>query len=106
VLFPAGGSRLDPAARKALDEIAERALPGAGEVWITGHSDLTEEHPGNLRLSEERAQVVEGYLAGLGVKAFRVEGRGAAEPLPALEGQDGRGERGNRRADVWLFPRR
>ncbi len=102
VLFRFGESRLHRASRGELDEIAKRALAGTGEVWITGHVDSNEGRSRDGSLSEERARAVQSYLAGLGVKAFQVEGRGAAEPLSALDGQGDE----NRRADVWLLPRR
>jgi phosphate transport system substrate-binding protein len=77
VSFPTGGSSIE--VRASLDRIAERALAGGNEVWITGPS----------------ARAAGSYLQGRGVTVSRIEVLRSAE--------DGRDVR---RADVWLLPRR
>jgi outer membrane protein OmpA-like peptidoglycan-associated protein len=94
------GSRLDREARLVLDEVAS----SGGEVWVTGHTEPQEESPGGGDLSAERAAAVADYLRERGVEVTRVEGRASTEPHASPETLDGRRE--NRRADVWILPRR
>jgi phosphate transport system substrate-binding protein len=95
------GSRLDRQARLVLDEVA--SISG-GEIWVTGHTEPTEEPSGGSDLSVERAVAVADYLRERGMDVARVDGRGSAEPHAPPETLDGRRE--NRRADVWILPRR
>jgi outer membrane protein OmpA-like peptidoglycan-associated protein len=102
--FLSGESGLSVEARGALDRIAERALANGDEVWVIGHAEASEAGEGRPDLlPRERAQSAGRYLQGRGVTVSRIEARGAADPFVSPSREGGRDDR---RADVWLLPRR
>jgi len=100
VRFLTDSDRLEPEARVALDQFAERWLERAQgpRLLVEGHADErgTEEY--NLILGDRRANAVRRYLSGLGVKAERIATISYGELRPALVQRDESGWSVNRRA--------
>ena len=109
-LFEFDKADLTPGAETELRKAAElirKAPPGAIEV--IGHSDARGDDAYNLRLSEKRARIVADWFAGqVGVRqrAFRVSGKGEADPIAPNQTADGKddaaGRARNRRVEVVL----
>ncbi len=103
VFFEFDSSDLSDAAKVTLDEAATAAMEMRPyKVIIRGHTDRSGPEAYNLRLSEDRALSVAGYLIEQGAGRFviDVEGLGESEPIAktADNVRDGR----NRRAEISL----
>lgn len=72
-----------PGGRERLVAVAEALRQAEGQrIAVIGHTDRIGEDADNERLSQQRAETVASYLAGLGVRGqFAVEGRGEREPV-------------------------
>ena len=72
--FPDGGAELDPNALTALAELLEtrQQRETAVPIIIGGHSDAGGNDAVNLRVSQERADVVRDWLIGKGVEEARI----------------------------------
>ncbi|MDQ7988726.1 MAG: OmpA family protein [Candidatus Dactylopiibacterium sp.] len=83
-LFDFDSARLR-GAQPRLDEIANalRSDTQGGQIDITGYTDRLGAEAYNLRLSQQRADAVKGYLVAQGVPASRLNavGRGEANPV-------------------------
>lgn len=108
--FADGGSELSEAARAELRELVESDQWAQRErVIVRGHSDAGGPDAVNLRLSEERARAVAGWLVerGLDEEAVRVIAFGSQNPvepnlLPNGEPNE-RGRAANRRVEVTIL---
>lgn len=101
VLFKLATAELLPAARPALNRLAEelRARP-ALRLRIAGHTDRLGESDKNLVLSEQRAEAVKGYLVNAGIAAERLSTIGYGDKQPLYPSPDAR----NRRVEVQELP--
>jgi outer membrane protein OmpA-like peptidoglycan-associated protein len=73
VFFSEWSARIDEAARRAIDAVAERAKQdGAKELTVTGYADTTGSKEANALLSATRAQVVTDQLVADGVPASHI----------------------------------
>jgi len=109
VLFDFDKATLRPAAREALERVADlirdRHPPS---VRIIGYTDSIGSDAYNRDLSERRARAVEGWLAsegGSGLPPMRTEGRGENDPVApnTVDGRDNpEGRQQNRRVEVLL----
>jgi OOP family OmpA-OmpF porin len=83
-LFGFGKSTIRPEGTSALDKFASE-LMGANYdlVHIYGYTDRIGSDEYNLKLSRQRAEIVESYLVSKGVPAVKIdaEGRGKADPV-------------------------
>ncbi len=97
------GSRLSPAARAIVQEVANLLATTSDGVWIRGHEGPTENAAG-AELSLARAQSVADFLERLGTDPSRmvVDGWGTAAPVSSSRAADGL--RVNRRVDIWILP--
>jgi OOP family OmpA-OmpF porin len=99
VLFETGSFTLRPQAKQSLDQVVT-ALVGQkrfGTVRVTGYTD-SQGSPGfNLRLSTQRARVVQSYLDGQLPEQFTVTARGRGEASPAASNDTEAGREQNRR---------
>jgi len=104
ILFDFDKASLRPASEVELQKLAVilNKYPDTN-VLLEGHTDSkgTEEY--NLRLSQERAQSVENYLAGQGVMAtrFSIMGYGESQPVASNDTEEGR--QLNRRVEVAIY---
>jgi len=86
--FAFGKSALTPGAKKQLDAVASKAgsCASISSVRVVGHTDRIGTDKGNLKLSQDRANVVKAYLESKGVKSanFEAVGVGKAEPVAGV----------------------
>ena len=68
-------------------------------VAIQGHTDDVGDDNQNLKLSEDRAQVVQSYLISLGVAKDRLSAKGYGETMPKVENSSDVNRAKNRRTD-------
>ena len=90
-----------PASRPTLNSLARtlRQQP-ALRLEIAGHTDNVGEPVLNLRLSEQRAQVVRKYLVQQGIDSARLVARGYGGTRPAADNHDPQQRARNRRVEV------
>lgn len=100
VRFNIDKSTLTPTAQANLDKLIPvfKEYPDTN-IHIFGYTDNTGSVDHNLKLSEQRAASVRGYLAGKGISAsrFTTTGFGIADPIATNETVDGRAQ--NRRVE-------
>ena len=91
IRFEEASSRIDAASRELLDEVATALRPCLGSIIaINGHTDSSGPEPGNIALSQERADAVEQALVRRGIPAdgLRSRGLGSREPVEGLDPTD------------------
>ena len=66
---------------------------------IAGHSDDTGAHDYNVKLSEQRASSVKGYLVSKGLSADRIITRGAGPDEPLVNEKSTSARQKNRRIE-------
>lgn len=111
-LFEFDRADLTPAATANLAKVAElvRQAP-AGTIEIVGHTDAKGDDAYNLKLSEQRAQAVTGWMreqVGVRQRQFLAIGKGETEPVaanPAPDGKDDPAARAKNRRVVVSIPR-
>ena len=90
ITFETNSTRLTPAARKALDVVAQAFASdrlAAQHFVVEGHADPRGRADANLKLSRERAESVRDYLDTHGVARNRLQavGKGSTEPMKPAE---------------------
>ncbi|MEM7786737.1 MAG: OmpA family protein, partial [Bacteroidota bacterium] len=101
VFFETGGSSLDVAARRQLDENVELLLSdSACCVFIDGYTDASEFDAFGMTLSERRAQAVYAFYLSRGIEAERLQTRNRGVAVPSCDKEDpGPGCERNRRVE-------
>jgi len=104
VLFETGQAELKPEAETSLVEVVD-LLQSEPEkkIRIEGHTDAVGEAAANLKLSEFRANSVQGALVALGVDSARILAVGMGEDFPIATNETDEGRSKNRRVDVILL---
>jgi len=94
---------LKPAAKDALDELADRIKASKGQeaLSITGHTDSTGPEDYNMGLSERRAQSAASYLEGQGITGISTKGMGESDPVADNGTREGRAK--NRRVEITTY---
>jgi OOP family OmpA-OmpF porin len=69
-------------------------------ITVAGHTDNIGPEPYNVKLSEKRAEAVQEFLVGKGVKPERIktEAKGPREPVASNKTREGRAQ--NRRTEI------
>ena len=104
LLFEVDESKVEPAARQNLIELAEILQKYEDtKILIEGHTDATGPEDYNLTLSRNRAQAVANVLQNQGVDAtrFTIMGYGETQPVATNETVAGRTQ--NRRVEVAIM---
>lgn len=101
VLFDYNSTALRSASRTALQEMADvfQDYPDT-TIVVEGHADSTGSASYNRRLSKRRADSVERYLQGLGVRGSRIESIGLGESQPRASNNTASGRQLNRRVEI------
>lgn len=103
LLFDLGQATLRPGVQADLRDLASslRNYPGHDAV-IVGHASTDGSTQLNQSLSERRAQAVQNFLIGQGLRASRLQayGRGESEPLAGVPGESPM----NRRVEIAIYP--
>jgi outer membrane protein OmpA-like peptidoglycan-associated protein len=105
ITFQADSGALTDDARHILDRIAPilAAHPGR-DLLVTGHTARAGSEAAQMRLSEERATAVAGYLLSLGVRdqaQVFTQWFGSTKPLGSNTSEEGRAR--NRRVEITLL---
>jgi outer membrane protein OmpA-like peptidoglycan-associated protein len=104
VLFESGKTSLKPESFPALDELFSTLQAASGSrIEIGGHTDSRGRDSINLRISQQRADIIKSYLVKKGISADRITARGfgASEPVATNETEEGR--QANRRTEVRFY---
>ena len=91
IRFEESSSTIDRGSQQLLNEVAAALRPCLGSIIaITGHTDNSGTEPGNLALSQERAEAVRQALLRRGIPAdgMRARGVGSADPIAGLSPAD------------------
>jgi OOP family OmpA-OmpF porin len=85
IMFKSGGASIDGKSDALLQNLADAAIFCADSVvLISGHTDDIGSEEDNVRLSEQRAKAVKGWLfnqGGVPLERLKTEGKGDSEPL-------------------------
>lgn len=91
IRFEESSTRIDAASSDLVDEVADALRPCLGSIIaLTGHTDSSGPEPGNLELSQQRAEAVRQALVERGIPAdgLRTRGVGSSEPVKGLDPSD------------------
>jgi len=104
-LFESGLPRLSEDAPQRLGALAQtlRRYPESN-VAVRGYTDSLGNARANLRLSEERASNVSGYLSSAGVDPNRLKALGFGEQFPVASNDTDDGREKNRRVEIEIVP--
>ncbi len=95
VLFSIGKSDLSAASKASLDKLVALLVKYPDtNIEIQGHTDNTGTPALNLKLSQKRADAVQGYLVGHGIDGSRLtsKGYGQDQPQYSNDTEDGRSQ--------------
>ena len=110
VVFPAGATRIKPAARDAIIELAQTIKQFTDRKFqVIGHSDSspirTERFPSNWELSSQRAIEVVRLLIEAGVPPEMLSAAGSAEFDPLVPNDTEVNKATNRRVEIIFMPK-
>lgn len=107
IRFRTGSATLESESMPLVAEIAERLInhPEVRLIEIQGHTDNVGEEAANLKLSQDRVDMVRSFLLAWGVEPARVRtvGFGEGVPLDANDTEEGRAR--NRRVSFVIIER-
>jgi OmpA-OmpF porin, OOP family len=106
VNFASGSAQIPADAKPVLARAAGllAALPPGSRFEIGGHTDNAGSASGNLRLSEQRARAVVGFMSSQGTPANRLVARGYGDARPIGDNATERGRFRNRRIEFRPLP--
>lgn len=107
VSFKPGTAELDPSALPILDSVVStfQGNPSILEVEVGSHTDDRGDDAANLKLSQERAQVVMKYLVDKGVAQSRLTAKGYGETQPLDRAQTPEARAKNERVEFLILKR-
>ena len=100
LLFYTGTANLKPESMGALLDVSKVIKDATSPVKIVGHTDSDGDEAANLKLSQQRAEMVKNILVkeyGIDESKLTTEGRGEAQPVAANNSAEGRAQ--NRRVE-------
>ena len=105
VLFASGKAVLLPAARSALDNVAEalKASPGRA-ITVEGHTDSQGSPASNMDLSLRRGEAVRSYLITRGIAEASIRAAGFGQERAIADNATAEGRANNRRVEIILAP--
>jgi OmpA-OmpF porin, OOP family len=103
IQFKTASSVIEPTSEAILNSVADIANRcGTIKFSINGHTDNVGDLRDNMRLSQERAQVVSAYLQSKGVSSDRISARGFGGERPIKSNETDAGRAANRRIEFEL----
>ncbi len=105
--FNTGSADIKEGSQYLLDEVADVFMSHTEikKLEIQGHSDNVGKQSYNMKLSEERAEAVETYLIGAGVKRSRLQSKGFGPTKPIAPNVTPQGRARNRRVEFHILER-
>jgi outer membrane protein OmpA-like peptidoglycan-associated protein len=104
-LFESGLPRLSEDAQQRLGPLAQTLVRyPESNVAVRGYTDSLGNTRANLRLSEERANSVSGFLSAAGVDPGRLKALGFGEQFPVAGNDTDDGRQKNRRVEIEIVP--
>lgn len=104
VNFDSGKSSLRSESFKSLNELVNYLkLKPKLVIEIAGHTDNIGNSADNLKLSQDRANMVKAYLLKKGVQASRVKAQGYGDTEPISSNDTPEGRQQNRRTEVRIL---
>lgn len=101
VLFDFNQYTLKPGAREKLAKVSGILLAYPGlKIQLEGHTDSVGSDDYNMKLSQQRADSVRGYLVSQGVTADSVNATGLGKADPVATNDTAAGRQQNRRVDM------
>jgi outer membrane protein OmpA-like peptidoglycan-associated protein len=101
VLFDFGKYTLKPGAKEKLAKISGIIVSHPGlNLQVEGHTDSVGSDEMNQRLSEQRAQAVQSYLAAQGVPPNSITAQGFGKTRPVATNDNAAGRQRNRRVEL------
>ncbi len=101
VLFDTGKYTLRPGAREKLAKVSGIILSHPGlKIEVEGHTDSVGGDDYNMKLSEDRANGVRGYLVQQGIASESVTAKGFGKTLPVADNSTAAGRQMNRRVEL------
>jgi outer membrane protein OmpA-like peptidoglycan-associated protein len=101
VLFDVGKSNLRSEAREALAKLSGIVLNYPSlHLNIEGYTDSTGSDEFNQKLSEQRAEAVQGYVIEQGLSASGVTAKGLGKSMPVADNDTTAGRQKNRRVEI------
>lgn len=103
LIFASGKGALETGDAPVLRDLADwMAAQPEARIALVGHTDASGSLPGNIALSEARAQAVRKVLISLGVAADRIEAKGVGYLAPRASNLTPEGRMQNRRVEVMI----
>lgn len=104
LLFDLNSSQLKAETKKNLTELSGTLNKyDDTNLLIEGHTDSSGEADYNMKLSDQRAASVEGYLITQGVASSRITTEGYGEAQPKVSNDTEMGRQENRRVEVAIY---
>lgn len=101
VLFDTAQYTLKPGAREKLAKVSGIILSHPGlKIEVEGHTDSVGGDDYNMKLSENRATAVRGYLVEQGVDPANVTSQGFGKSRPVADNATAAGRQANRRVEM------
>jgi outer membrane protein OmpA-like peptidoglycan-associated protein len=101
VLFDTAKYTLRPGAREKLAKVSGIILSHPGlKIEVEGHTDSVGGDDYNMKLSENRADSVRGYLVQQGISADIITAKGFGKTLPVADNATAAGRQQNRRVEL------
>jgi outer membrane protein OmpA-like peptidoglycan-associated protein len=105
VTFAFDSAKLNPQFGSVLDKVAATLVEyNKTVIQVAGHTDSTGSKAYNMKLSEERANSVKGYLETKGVPSARMVTIGAGPDYPVADNSTAEGRAQNRRVEITIVP--
>ena len=103
ILFPTNGTTLNQASKTELAEFANKMADFAQtDISIYGHTDNTGTAEVNERISRQRAESVQNYLASCGIAPERMVSQGLSYTMPVASNETVEGRAANRRVEIYI----
>lgn len=104
LFFETGKSELKPESTPELNRVGKLMKENPSlNIELQGHTDNTGSEVVNIKLSQQRAEAVKGYLIGIKVPASRLQAKGYSSSKPIGDNSTEQGRALNRRTELMVI---